>query len=184
MMNERNVIEVSKYLSYVLRHRPDAIGIALDDAGWVAVDALLDAMRRGGKGITREQLQEVVDHNSKKRFALSPDGRMIRASQGHSIEIDLAYEPLDPPEILFHGTATGKLKAILECGLVKGRRHHVHLSLDRETAIDVGGRHGRPVVLRVRAGEMAQAGHRFFCSANGVWLVDAVPPEFLEEAME
>lgn len=172
---------ISKFLSYVLRHRPDEIGIALDPNGWVSVDALLAASAAHGQTISRDELDYVVEHNSKKRFALSEDGLRIRASQGHSTEVDLGYEPTDPPDVLYHGTVDRNLAAIRKEGLLKGKRHHVHLSIDEETARAVGQRHGRPVILRVRSGEMARAGFAFFVSANGVWLTETVPPAYVDE---
>lgn len=182
MMNERQRMKISKFLSLVLRHRPKAVGVTLDAAGWVSVAVLLDGCARSGRSISREQLEEVVATNDKKRFEFSPDGSMIRASQGHSVDVDLGYAPADPPEVLYHGTARRNLASIHGRGLVKGRRHHVHLSGDEETAVKVGRRYGKPVVLTVRASRMAADGAAFFLSANGVWLTDHVPPEYIEFA--
>ncbi|MGY2083620.1 RNA 2'-phosphotransferase [Blastococcus sp. SYSU DS0539] len=165
---------MSKRLSFVLRHRPDSVGLTLDAAGWADVDQLLAALR-----ITREQLEHVVAANDKRRFAFDDTGSRIRASQGHSVVVDLGYRPERPPAELFHGTVERFLPAILAEGLRPGRRHAVHLSADVATARAVGGRRGRPVVLRVDAGAMAAGGAVFSRSANGVWLVDAVPPRFL-----
>jgi len=176
-----DLAKISKFMSYVLRHRPDEIGIELDPQGWVAIETLLAAAATHGRAITRAQLDDVVATNDKSRFAISDDGLRIRASQGHSIDVDLAYEAAEPPELLFHGTATRFLDSIREKGLVKGARHHVHLSADETTARSVGSRHGKPIVLTVRAGEMARGGALFYVSANGVWLTDAVPHEFLDE---
>src|ERR1044071_1581552 len=131
----KDLVKVSKFLSLVLRHQPDFIGLKLDEAGWVEVAGLLAACAAHGFPITRLLLEEVVQTNDKKRFAFSEDGLKIRASQGHSVEVELAYLPLAPPEILYHGTATRFLDSIKERGLLKGQRHHVHLSADRETAI-------------------------------------------------
>jgi putative RNA 2'-phosphotransferase len=172
---------ISKFLSYVLRHRPDEIGITLDSAGWVDVDRLLAASAEHGTKISRGELDYVVTHNDKKRFAISEDGLRIRASQGHSTSVELGYEPRRPPDVLYHGTATRYLPGIREEGLVKGKRHHVHLSGDEATARVVGQRHGSVVVLRVRAGEMARAGFAFYVSANGVWLTESVPPRYIDE---
>jgi putative RNA 2'-phosphotransferase len=179
-MDKRHT-RISKFLSYVLRHRPDEIGLVLDSAGWVDVDRLLAASAAHGTAISRDELDYVVAHNDKQRFAISEDGRRIRASQGHSTDVELGYEPRQPPEALYHGTATHHLPGIRERGLVNGKRHHVHLSSDEATARLVGQRHGRVVVLRVRAGEMARAGFAFYLSANGVWLTDAVPPRYVDE---
>jgi putative RNA 2'-phosphotransferase len=178
-MTEQQRIKLSKFLSLVLRHQPETIGINLDSAGWVAVDVLLEALQRHCRAVSPEDLREIVATSDKKRFAFSPDGKMIRASQGHSVEVDLAYEAQQPPELLYHGTATRFLDAILTHGLVKQNRHHVHLSPDRATAVNVGQRHGKPVVLVVRAGEMHREKIPFYLSANGVWLVDAVPAKYL-----
>jgi putative RNA 2'-phosphotransferase len=175
-----DLVRLSKFLSLVLRHEPERIGISLDPQGWVAVDDLLAAAARAGKPISREQLDLVVATNDKKRFALSPDGSRIRASQGHSVEVDLALPPVVPPERLFHGTATRFLDAIRAEGLRSQSRQHVHLSPDEETAVKVGQRHGRPAILVVLAGAMHSAGHLFYRSDNGVWLTAAVPPEYLE----
>lgn len=180
-MDKRHT-DISKFLSYVLRHRPDEIGITLGHQGWVDVSRLLEASERHGRRISRDELEFVVLHNGKKRFAISDDGLRIRANQGHSVGIDLGYEPTEPPEWLYHGTAVPHLAAIREDGLVKGKRHHVHLSIDVESARLVGQRHGVPVVLRVRAGEMARGGCAFYRSENGVWLTDAVPPRYIDFA--
>jgi putative RNA 2'-phosphotransferase len=179
-MDKRHT-KISKFLSYVLRHRPDEIGVVLDNAGWVAIDQLLAACAAHGTAIARAELDFVVAHNDKKRFAISEDGQQIRASQGHSTEVELGYEPRQPPEVLYHGTATRHVAGIREQGLVKGKRHHVHLSDTEATARLVGQRHGHVVVLQVRAGEMARAGFTFYISANGVWLTDAVPYRYIDE---
>ncbi len=173
-------IKLSKFLSFVLRHKPQAIGITLDAEGWVAVEELLAAAARHGHSITREQVEEVVATNDKKRFSFSPDGQLIRANQGHSVEVDLGLVPVEPPELLYHGTVERFLDSIHGKGLLRGNRHHVHLSADRETAARVGQRRGRPVVLVVEAGRMHCEGHEFYRSENGVWLTETVPPEYLQ----
>lgn len=178
---DRRLHRLSRYLSFVLRHRPDAIGVTLDAAGWVEVDALLSACAAHGRSLTRDELEQVVARDDKRRYALSDDGLRIRASQGHSVAVDLGYEPRTPPEILYHGTTERFLEAIRREGLRRGERHHVHLSTDEATARRVGARRGAPVVLRVRAGEMATAGAVFFLSANGIWLTEGVGAEFVEE---
>jgi putative RNA 2'-phosphotransferase len=169
-----DVGRVSKRLSYVLRHRPDSAGLTLDAAGWADVDQLLAALR-----LTRAELDEVVARNDKQRFALDATGTRIRASQGHSVPVELGYAAAEPPAELFHGTVDRFLPAILAEGLRPGNRHAVHLSPDVATARRVGARRGRPVVLRVDASAMAADGTRFERSANGVWLVPAVPPHRL-----
>lgn len=166
-------------MSYVLRHKPEAIGITLDKNGLVETDVLLAACRLHNHPLTREELEEVVRTNDKQRFAFSEDGSKIRASQGHSVEIELDYREIEPPEFLYHGTVTRFLASIQEKGLVKGRRHHVHLSGDTETAQKVGMRHGEPVVLSIAAGKMYRNGFVFYLSANGVWLTDRVPVRYI-----
>jgi putative RNA 2'-phosphotransferase len=175
-----DVVRVSKRLSYVLRHQPGSVGLTLDDAGWGDVDALLVGLAVHGPMLTRAGLEHVVANNDKQRFAFDDTGTRIRASQGHSRAVDLGYSAQEPPDVLFHGTIERFLPAILGEGLKPGRRHAVHLSADVATARLVGGRRGRPVVLRVDAGAMAAVGHTFSRSANGVWLNDAVPPEYLD----
>ncbi len=172
-------IKISKFLSLVLRHEPERIGLALDAAGWVSVDELLAACRAHGNSISLEQLQEVVADNDKKRFSFSEDGCLIRANQGHSVEVELGYETAIPPAKLFHGTAERFLASIKEQGLLKRQRHHVHLSADIETATNVGQRHGKPVVLQVESEKMQQDGFVFYLSTNGVWLTEHVPVPYL-----
>lgn len=174
-MDARREKKISKFLSYHLRHAPQKLGLQLQPGGWVGVDLLL----RQARWFTRAELEWVVAHNAKQRFALQ-EGR-IRAQQGHSLPIDLELEPREPPPLLYHGTAQRYLASILAQGLVRGRRHHVHLSADLATASAVGRRHGRLVLLEVQAGAMAAQGFRFFLSGNGVWLVEHVPAAFLAE---
>jgi putative RNA 2'-phosphotransferase len=174
-----DVVRLSKRLSYVLRHAPGSVGLTLDDAGWVDVGALLTALGRHGRPVTRAQLDDVVAADDKQRFAFDEQRTRIRASQGHSVPVSLGYEAAVPPAELFHGTVQRFLPAILAEGLRPGNRHAVHLSPDVHTARQVGGRRGRPVVLRVDAAALARDGAGFTRSANGVWLVDAVPAEFL-----
>ncbi|MBQ1091797.1 RNA 2'-phosphotransferase [Streptomyces sp. B93] len=176
-MDERRTVKVSKYLSKHLRHQPERIGLTLDEGGWVEIDTLMAAARAHGFRFTREELDHVVAHNDKKRFAV--DGTRIRASQGHSIEVNLGLPAATPPPYLYHGTVARLLDAIRAEGLRPMNRHDVHLSADRETATRVGARRGRPVVLPVDAGAMHRDGHEFRVSANGVWLTEAVPPQYL-----
>ena len=172
----------SKFLSLVLRHDPARIGITLDAAGWTDVDALLTACAAAGVVLTEAELRDIVAQSDKQRFALSDDGRRIRANQGHSVDVDLALPPATPPDVLVHGTIEAALGSILAQGLVPGSRHHVHLSAELATARAVGARRGRPVILRIDAAAMRAAGHTFYCSANGVWLVAHVAPAFLSRA--
>ena len=178
-MDDKRRVKVSKYLSKHLRHAPERLGLTLGPGGWVAVDELLRACAEHRFAVSAQELREVVEGSDKQRFAFDETGAMIRANQGHSVDVDLQLAPTAPPELLFHGTGEGSVGSILAQGLERRSRHHVHLSPDQETARRVGMRHGRPVVLTVAAGEMARAGHEFFVSANGVWLVDAVPPGYL-----
>ena len=179
-MTDKEIIRTSKFLSLVLRHEPERVGLKLGEAGWVGVDELLKAVNSHGVSLTLDQLKHIVATSDKKRFAFSEDGLCIRASQGHSVEVDLQYPPQTPPEILYHGTAVRFLDNIRQHGLQKMERHDVHLSAETKLTLQVGGRHGRPVLLTIRAGDMHRAGFVFRCSANGVWLVDRVPAEFIE----
>jgi putative RNA 2'-phosphotransferase len=171
---------LSKFLSYILRHAPQDIGLSLDSEGWANIDDLIMQSRRSGKPeFDRSALDAVVATNPKQRFAISADGQRIRASQGHSIAIDHGYVPTTPPGVLFHGTYRSALPRILAEGLHKMERHHVHLSVDEKTAMTVGSRRGAPVLLRVDAAAMHQAGMLFLRSDNGVWLTDHVAPAYL-----
>ncbi len=180
-MNNSRLVKISKYHSKHLRHQPERIGIKLALGGWVSVDELLAACKNHSFPINRAELNEVVASNDKKRFSFDSTGTLIRANQGHSVEIDLQLEPTIPPDMLYHGTGHGAVEAILREGLCKMSRHHVHLSKDIATAKTVGARHGRPVVFAVDAAAMHEAGYTFYCSENGVWLVDSVPPEYLNQ---
>ena len=171
----------SKFISLVLRHDPSAAGITLDSAGWADIDALLDGLAKHGHKISRDDLTTIVRDDAKQRYAFSEDGARIRANQGHSIDVELGLEELAPPAVLYHGTATRFRDAILREGLKSMARHHVHLSADEATAVAVGKRHGKPLVFRIAAADMAAAGVKFYRSANGVWLVDSVPPQYLAE---
>jgi putative RNA 2'-phosphotransferase len=173
-MQEKELVRLSKKMSKHLRHSPESIGLHLDPAGWVAVDDLLTALR-----ITRAQLDEVVERNDKKRYEI--DGDRIRASQGHSVEVDLDLPVTEPPPVLYHGTVGMALADIHRDGLRPMNRHDVHLSTTIETAERVGARRGKPVVLVVDAASMRADGHEFRVSANGVWLAATVPPEYLTE---
>ena len=178
-MTEARLVKISKYLSKHLRHDPERLGLTLEAGGWVGVDDLLAACARKQMTITRDELDTVVAQNNKQRFSFDETGARIRANQGHSVDVDLQLEPVTPPDVLYHGTGHQSVDAILAEGLRKQNRHHVHLSADTETARAVGARHGRPNILVVDARAMHDAGHIFYRSDNGVWLADAVPPEFL-----
>lgn len=177
-----NTKRISKFLSLVLRHKPEALPIVLDDQGWADLDEIIEKMQGKGMKVDQAIIQSVVANNDKQRFRLDLANRRIRANQGHSIDIDLALEPSIPPNELFHGTATRFLDSIMEKGLIRGSRQHVHLSLDIGTATKVGSRHGKPTILKVDAQSMHQQGFVFYVSENGVWLTDHVPVPFLTKA--
>ncbi len=180
-MDEARLVKISKYLSKHLRHRPERLGLTLAPGGWVSVERLMKACAEHQFHFTRDELNEVVARNDKQRFSFDETGTLIRANQGHTVPVDLQLEPVAPPEVLYHGTGQRSVESILQQGLRKRARHHVHLSPDMETALKVGRRHGIPVVFKVAAGRMHRAGCVFYCSDNGVWLVEHVPPEYLEQ---
>jgi putative RNA 2'-phosphotransferase len=178
---DRADVKRSKRLAAVLRHHPESVGIALDRHGWVHVDLLLNALAAHGSPMTRQDLDRVVRNNDKQRFEWDRDADLIRARQGHSVEVDLGLAPVTPPDVLFHGTPRRDVKSILATGLDRRGRHHVHLSVDLATAHRVGARRGDHVVFEVQAGRMARDGFAFYLSSNGVWLTDEVPPEYLSQ---
>jgi putative RNA 2'-phosphotransferase len=180
MTNDKKLTSISKFLSLVLRHEPQRIGLELDAAGWTEVDDLLAKCSLAGRPIDRDTLLQVVETSDKQRFALSADQSRIRANQGHSIDVALGLEPRDPPPVLYHGTARRSLESILRTGLNRGERHHVHLTEMLTTARAVGQRYGEPVLLQIDAARMHAQGHHFYCSDNQVWLCDAVPVRYIE----
>ena len=175
---------VSKFISLVLRHNPSAAGIRLDEHGWADVRELIRGVCETGRSLDMETLKEIVRTNDKKRFAFNEDCTKIRANQGHSIQVDVELKAVNPPDVLYHGTATRFLGSILNKGegLRPGSRLYVHLSGDYGMAVKVGQRHGVPAVLKVDAGRMAEDGYVFYLSENGVWLVKEVPARYLETA--
>lgn len=179
MVTKSRAVRISKFLSYVLRHNPGAAGITPDGEGWVEILELLTGATSHGMKISRAELNEVVATSDKQRFVLSLDGRRIRASHGHSITVDLGLKPATPPKFLYHGTTKRFVSSIMKSGLQKRTRQYVHLSLDKETARQVGARRGEAVILKVSAAAMQAAGHDFFLSENGVWLTESVPAEFI-----
>jgi len=179
-MDEKRKTKISKFLSLILRHKPEEIGLKLDENGWANIAELLGKSAKAGNDLTREELAEVVFTNDKKRFAFDETQTKIRASQGHSIEVEIGFEEKVPPAVLYHGTAERNVESILENGLKKMARHHVHLSGETETARNVGIRYGKPVIFKVDTEKMLDEGFKFYISANGVWLVAEVPPKFLE----
>lgn len=172
---------ISKFLSLILRHRPQMVGIELGKNGWVETEELLNAIQKNGRNISLEDVRRVVATNDKQRFAFNEDESLIRANQGHSVKIELNYDAVKPPRVLYHGTAEKYMNGIRREGLRKMRRHHVHLSSSIETASKVGVRHGRLVLLQVDAEGMYKSGIVFYCSENGVWLTEHVPPQFISE---
>ncbi|MFK7979072.1 MAG: RNA 2'-phosphotransferase [Saprospiraceae bacterium] len=172
-------VKLSKFLSLVLRHKPERIGIQLDENGWTDVQLLLQKMQASGKQIDLPTLEAVVANNDKKRFAFSADGAKIRANQGHSLKVQLGYTPQVPPTILYHGTVEKFLGSIFQTGLDKRKRHHVHLSPEIATATNVGKRRGKPIILAVDSAKMQADGFLFFLSENGVWLTEKVPVKYI-----
>jgi putative RNA 2'-phosphotransferase len=175
----QSLTAISKFLSYILRHKPDAIGLNLDPEGWASIQELID---RADIPITPQLLHEVVATSDKKRFAISNDGLFIRANQGHSLAIDLGLKPIQPPQYLYHGTATHFLDSIKMEGLLPKRRQYVHLSADKQTAVRVGQRHGTPIVLVIATQNLHEQGHLFFQADNGVWLTSKVEPKFIQSS--
>ncbi|KAE9644624.1 RNA 2'-phosphotransferase [Pseudomonas sp. PB103] len=179
-MSKKLLDETSKFLSFVLRHEPQAIGLALNAEGWASIDALISGAAGDGRQLSHELIENVVASSDKKRFAISADGHSIRAVQGHSTKsVDLQFEQKQPPQTLYHGTATRFLDSIHEQGLIPGQRHHVHLSEEIATASAVGQRYGTLVVLQVAAQQMEEQGFKFYQAENGVWLTEQVPARFL-----
>jgi putative RNA 2'-phosphotransferase len=174
-------VQLSKFLSFVLRHKPAAIGLTLSQDGWVDIVDLIDKANAAGTRFERDDLLRVVATSDKKRFSVSQDGSRIRAAQGHSVSVELGLQPQEPPAVLYHGTATRFLESIRSSGLKPQARQQVHLSSDEVTAQRVGQRHGKPIVLKVDARAMHATGFRFYLADNGVWLTDEVPPRFLSE---
>ena len=182
-MNTKKLNETSKFLSYVLRHEPQAIGLQLDIEGWASIDELIDGAAKHGQSIDTPLIQAVVSSSDKKRFSISDDGLRIRAVQGHSTsEVSIQHTEKEPPEFLYHGTATRFLDSIWQQGLVAGSRHHVHLSSDVQTALAVGQRYGTPAILKIEALQMYKGGMKFYQADNGVWLTNHVPPERILKA--
>lgn len=180
-MNEIENKRISKFLSLILRHQPETIRLKLDENGWAEVNELITKSAKGRMHFTFEELEEVVETNNKKRFAFNEDKTKIRASQGHSIDVDLALNTVQPPDFLYHGTAETNISSILENGIEKRSRQHVHLSADKETATKVGMRHGKPIILTIRTGDMHNDGILFYLSANNVWLTDFVETKYISK---
>ncbi|BDU23917.1 putative RNA 2'-phosphotransferase [Flavobacterium sp. GSB-24] len=179
-MNEKETKSISKFLSLVLRHSPEKIGLKLDEKGWADVNELIEKCTKKGNRLDAELLDYVVENNDKKRFAFNEDKTKIRASQGHSISVDLNLTETEPSEYLYHGTVGKFIESIQKEGLKKMSRQHVHLSKDKETAIKVGSRRGAAQILTVKSGAMHRDGFKFYLSENNVWLTDVVPAKYIE----
>lgn len=178
---QQDLTKISKFLSFVLRHKPEAIGLQLDPQGWVDIDELISKAHQSGEMVTLDRglIETTVESNDKKRFVISDDGKSIRASQGHSVNVDLQLTPKQPPNVLYHGTASRFLDSIMAEGLKPRQRQYVHLSGDTETAVQVGQRYGKPIVLKIDSGSMSEQDYVFFLSDNNVWLTKHVPEQFI-----
>ena len=176
-----NKLKLSRFISLILRHKPDTIGITLDEHGWASVSELLSGINACGNEIDMKTLEEIVAEDDKQRYSFNEDKTKIRANQGHSVNVDVELKKAEPPEILFHGTGEKYVSSIKSEGLKPKSRLYVHLSSDGETAVKVGSRDGKPVVFEVNSGEMSRRGFEFFISENGVWLTKFVPAEYLRE---
>ena len=179
-----NLTKVSKFISLILRHKPEEIGIELDKYGWAKVDELVAGIAKRYPDFTKKTLTDIVRTDEKQRYSFNEDRTLIRANQGHSIPVDLELPIVKPPEHLYHGTGKKYVDSIWKNGLIPKSRLYVHLSGDCETAEDVGRRHGEPVIFTVDAGTMSRLGYVFYQSKNGVWLTEKVPAQFLLEAFE
>lgn len=178
-MNEKDKKRIGKFISLILRHEPDKIGLQLDENGWADVNKLISKCGKHRVSFTMEQLEDIVETNDKKRYSFNEDKTKIRANQGHSVNVNLELQVVEPPEYLYHGTADRFISSIMEKGIIKMNRQHVHLSKDKETAVKVGSRHGKAVILTVMAGKMHREGSAFFVSDNGVWLTDYVEAKYI-----
>lgn len=174
--------KLSVFISLILRHKPEVIGIKLDEFGYANVEELIQGVNNSRRQLDLETLKAIVHDDKKNRYSFNEDLTMIRANQGHSMKVDVRLTEVKPPAHLYHGTAEGSLESILRSGINKGNRLYVHLSDNKETALQVGKRHGAPVILTVQSGEMFKNGHRFYVSANNVWQVEFVPSEFVQVA--
>lgn len=179
-MDEKRKTKISKFLSLILRHQPEVVGLTLEENGWIEVKKLIKACADYGKPFTFAELKSVVETNDKKRFGFNENETKIRANQGHSLEVEIEFEKKTPPKILYHGTAEKNLGLIFAEGLKKMSRHHVHLSADIETARKVGMRYGKPVIFEVDTEAMILENFEFFVSENNVWLTDSIPPNYIK----
>lgn len=176
------ILTISKFISLILRHKPETIGIALDEHGWANVEDLIEGIRKT-RPFDMELLEEIVRTDNKQRYSFNEDKTLIRANQGHSIPVDVELPEVEPPEYLYHGTGQKYVESIDKSGLLPKSRLYVHLSGDTETAVKVGSRHGKSVVYRIKSGQMQRDGYVFYRSVNGVWLIKAVPVKYLEKML-
>lgn len=175
-----NNIQLGKFISLILRHKPETIGINLDEHGWANVQDLINGINNSGRTITFEQLEEIVQTNDKKRYSFNDDKTLIRANQGHSINVDVELKEAIPPKVLYHGTGEKYLESILKDGIKHKNRLNVHLSKDIETATKVGKRHGKPIILKIDTEAMLKDGIKFYLSENEVWLTSDIAPKYFE----
>lgn len=179
-MTSKELDSISKFISLILRHKPETIGIKLDEHGWANVDELIEGISKKYP-INTETLEYIVATDNKQRYSFNDDRTLIRANQGHSIPVDVELVAAMPPEVLYHGTGEKYSASIDKQGLIPKSRLYVHLSSDTDTALKVGSRHGKPMIYKVLSGEMSRAGHVFYQSVNGVWLTKDVPVEYLRK---
>lgn len=175
-----NLKSTSKFLSLILRHKPEVAGITLNEHGWADVEELITGVQKT-RPFDRETLERIVAADEKQRYSFNKDHTLIRANQGHSIPVDVELPVMEPPEILFHGTGEKYAASIDVQGLLPKGRLYVHLSGDMETARKVGARHGKPVVYQVQSKQMTRDGFIFYLSVNGVWLTKTVLPQYLQK---
>lgn len=172
--------KMGRFISFILRHHPETIGISLDEYGWANVDELLSGINNSGRTVDMELLEEIVRTDQKQRYSFNEDKTLIRANQGHSISVDVELEEMQPPQVLYHGTASRFLDAIMQEGLKPMSRLYVHLSKDIETAKVVGARHGAPIILKINTSQMQEDGMKFYLSKNGIWLTKNIPTKYIE----
>ena len=175
-----NLTNLSRYMSLILRHKPEVIGITLDEHGWANVNDLICGIEKNNPGFNMDILEQIVRTDSKQRYSFNDDKSLIRANQGHSVNVDVELKEKEPPEYLYHGTGEKYVKSINQDGLIPKSRLYVHLSKDIKTAENVGKRHGKEVVYRINSGQMYRDGYKFYLSENGVWLIKEVPVKYLE----
>ncbi len=175
-----NLTNLSRYMSLILRHKPEVIEITLDEHGWASVNDLICGIEKNNPGFNMDILEQIVRTDSKQRYSFNDDKSLIRANQGHSINVDVELKEKEPPEYLYHGTGEKYVKSINQDGLIPKSRLYVHLSKDIKTAENVGKRHGKEVVYRINSGQMYRDGYKFYLSENGVWLIKEVPVKYLE----